>query len=234
MKFAFAAAALAALAAAPLAAAHDHEPTPREALMQALEGYTPGAPVTEAITAPIDAAARALEASAPSPDLAADPTAADGFWVSLFSSQGIVGEVPVAFMTRALPGGGVEAGAATVTAVFQELRVAERFYRNTMLMTAGPDATPILYVADADVTVDAAAPQDLQVRFVRITFAPARAGDTLAEVRAALGLPDGAPLAAEIALTPERPASTSTVTYLDDDLRVNRGRGYVAVLRRVQ
>ena len=71
----------------------------RAALLDAIAAYTPGAPVTDEITASIDAAAKALEeAAGQPPKLAEMKDILTGQWASLFSSQGIVGEIDMAFM----------------------------------------------------------------------------------------------------------------------------------------
>ncbi|MEM8981503.1 MAG: PAP/fibrillin family protein [Pseudomonadota bacterium] len=203
-------------------------------LLTALQAYEPGAPVTDSVLAAIDTAAAALEAAAEPPDLAANPAAAKGIWINRFSSQGIVGEIDLMFMTRALPGGGKPGRKANSLTVVQELDPEKRFYRNLMTMTAGEPAIPLLYIATADLGVAATAPNVLEVAFHTIAFVPARADVTLADVRAALGVAAEAPLSIDVPQDPERPPSTSTVTYLDDDLRINRGKDYIAILQRVR
>lgn len=206
----------------------------KAALLAVIAQIQPGTPPDAATIAAVDRAATRLEATRSPPDLAADPAQLDGVWTNLFSSQGIVGEIDVAFMTRSLPGGGQPGGKARVLNVLQELRVDERFYRNMMFLEAGPTQTPIFYSATADVTVAADRPADLAVRFKRFVFAPARADVDNDAVRRALALPAGAPLALEIPADKLPPASASTVSFVDGDIRINRGKDYVAVLRRVQ
>lgn len=206
----------------------------RTALLAALEGYEPGAPIDPDLAASIDAAAQRLESLVPVPDLAAEPERAQGLWVNLFSTQGVVGELDVAFMTRTLPGGGQEAGEARALTVLQELDIERGFYRNTMTMEVGPERIPMLYLATARLTVASEEPNVLGVLFREITFAPARADVTLGQLRDALGLPADTPLSIQIPITPERQASTSTVTYVDESLRINRGKDYFAVLQRVR
>jgi|GEM_PF-6990026 len=198
-------------------------------LMQLLAAQ-PAASVPDAARkAEIDAAAARLEASAALPDLNVSKAEADGVWMTLYSSQGIFGKIPVAFMTRALPGGGASGGTATVEQVWQEFNLESRFYRNSMLLLAGD--TPIHYIATADVGVAAAKPNDLEVAFHDIVFAPGKAGVSNEDVRAALQLAPETPLSIKV---PARTPSVSSVTYLDGDLRINRGKDYVAVLRKVQ
>lgn len=71
------------------------------------------------------------------------------------------------------------------------------------------------------------------VRFRRIEFLPARAGLTLEQLRTVLELPEGTPLAVGVPLDFSKPGAISEAAYLDDDLRINRGQGCVAMLRKV-
>ena len=205
----------------------------RAALLQALAEYQPGEPPTEAITARIDAAAARLEALAGPPNLRADASLADGLWLTLFSSQGVFGEVDLAFMTRALPGGGVKAGSGRIIQVLQELRPSIGMYRNTAFLEVGEDALPAVHFATADLGVSAEQANMITVRFRRIEFAPTSAEVTPDALREALGLPADAPLVHEIPVMEGVDPSTSTVTYLDDELRINRGKDYIAVLQRL-
>lgn len=202
-------------------------------LLEVIGNYTPGGPVTEELTAAISAAVEELERAAGTPNLIESPEMAAGHWRSLFSSQGIVGEIDVSFMTRALPGGGKKGGVAVSHEVLQELRPEEGFYRNMMVMTAGEDNVPLLHVATAKLGVAPDKPNDLTVQFRRIDFVPGRADVTLAQLRAALQLADDTPLTIELPLEQSR-TSRSTVTYLDDNLRINRGKTYIAILQKVQ
>jgi len=207
----------------------------KAALLVAIAETRPGAPAGPDATARIDAAAAALEAAAGAPpDLRAAPMLADGQWANLFSSQGVVGEIDLKFMTRTLPGGGSKGGTARSLTVLQELRPEERFYRNMMVMEAGEANTPFLYIATADLGISEEKPNDLEVRFKRIEFAPARADVSLDDLRAALNVPAETPLSIAVPQDPARPASISTVTYVDEDLRINRGKDYIAVLRKVR
>ena len=207
----------------------------KAALFEVIDTYEPGAPVSEELTARIDAAAKVLEqAAGQPPELAKMTNMLTGQWASLFSSQGIVGEIDMAFMTRAHPGGGVAGGKATSHMVLQELNPEKRFYRNMMVMSAGENDTQLLHIATADLGLAEDQPNVLEVSFRRIEFVPANAQVNLAQLRAVLDLPEDAHLAIDIPQIPDRPASRSTVSYLDEDLRINRGKSYIAILQKVQ
>lgn len=207
----------------------------KAALLAAVDAYEPGAPVTDEITASIDAAAKVLEeAAGKPPNLSEMKSILRGQWASIFSSQGIVGEIDMAFMTRAHPGGGVSGGKALSHMVLQELNPENRFYRNMMVMSAGEENIPLLHIATADLGLAKDQPNVLEVRFMRIEFVPGRADVTQEQLRDVLGLPADAHLGIDIPQDPARPASRSTVTYVDEELRVNRGKNYIAVLRKVQ
>ncbi len=206
----------------------------RAALLAALAEYRPGAAPDAAMVARIDAAAAALERTAAAPDLRDAAGLATGTWLTRFSSQGVFGDIDIAFMTRALPGGGAAGGKARVEQVLQELDPAKRFYRNTMVLTVGADALPVLYFATADFGVSQARPNDLEVSFRRIEFVAGRAGISQDVLRRALGLADTTPLAIDVPAVPGRGPSVSTVTYLDGQLRINRGKDYIAILEKVR
>lgn len=206
----------------------------KQNLLNVLAQYKAGDPISARLKTSVDAAAKKLEATQPGlVDLNATKDV-DGIWVNLFSTQGILGTVDVAFMTRTLPSGGKSGGSAKIASITQELRPGSRFYRNMMVMTAGEQETPILYVATADLGIAKDKTNDLEVLFHTIAFVPGGADVTLRDVRSALSLPADTPLSIDIPLTPNRKASRSTVTYLDDDLRINRGKNYVAILQKVQ
>ena len=103
-----------------------------------------------------------------------------------------------------------------------------------MVMSAGEDQTPLLHLATAELGIAEDQPNVLLVRFKRIEFVPASAEVDLPKLRSVLGLPADAHLAIDIPYDEKRPPSRSTVTYLDEDLRINRGKNYIAVLRKVQ
>lgn len=218
-------------------AAHSAESPPavaRAALLAALTEYEPGSTPTADITARIDAAAAALERTGPAPDLNARSEQLRGQWLTRFSSQGVFGDVDVSFMTRTLPGGGASGGKAHVEQVLQELQPAKGQYRNTLVLRVGPDNLPALYFATAELGISNARSNDLEVSFRRIEFVPARVDVTPAALRAALGLGAEVPLAIDLPAMPNRPPSLSTVTYLDDGLRINRGKDYIAVLEKLR
>jgi len=126
----------------------------KSALLEVLAGYEPGSQISEALKGRVgDAAAALQQAAGGPPDLLANIEQLSGQWVNLFSSQGVVGEIDVSFMPRALPGGGHAGGKALSKVVLQELRPAENFYRNMMVMTAGEQDTPLLHVATAMVDI---------------------------------------------------------------------------------
>jgi len=207
----------------------------KAALLVAVAAYDPGSPVTDEVTKSIDAAAKVLEeAAGKPPNLSEMHSILRGQWASIFSSQGIVGEIDMAFMTRAHPGGGISGGKALSHMVLQELNPENRFYRNMMVMSAGEDDLPLLHIATADVGLAQDQPNVLEVRFKRIEFVPGRADVTQEQLRAVLGLPEDAHLGIDIPQDPARPASRSTVTYVDEELRINRGKNYIAVLRKIQ
>ncbi|MEM6574999.1 MAG: PAP/fibrillin family protein [Pseudomonadota bacterium] len=208
--------------------------TEKGALLTLLAKHPAGQPVSEAAAAQIDAAASALEAAAPTPQLADQTAAVSGLWTNLYSSQGIVGEIDLKFMTRTFPGGGQKGGKAKSLTVLQELQPDRRFYRNMMNMVTSDGDVPFLYIATADLGISTSVSNDLEVAFHTITFAPASADVSLATLRQALGLAEDSPLSISVPQDPNRPPSTSRVTYLDDDLRINRGKDYVAILRKVQ
>jgi hypothetical protein len=220
------------ISTAALADAHDTDAA-KAALLQALASYAPGDPPSEAMTREIDIAAARLEALAGPPDLQADASLADGLWLTLFSSQGVFGEVDLSFMTRALPGGGVNAGSGRIVQVLQELRPAIGMYRNTAFLEVGEDKLPAVHFATAELGISAERSNDITVRFRRIEFAPTSATVSPDALRAALGLPADAPLVHKIPVMEDVPPSTSTVTFLDEELRINRGKDYIAVLRRL-
>ncbi len=208
--------------------------TEKAALLALLEAHPAGQPVSEAVAARIDEAASALEATAPTPALVDQIATVSGLWTNLYSSQGIVGEIDLKFMTRTLPGGGQKGGKARSLTVLQELLPEQRFYRNMMNMVTSDGEVPFLYIATADLGLSTSVGNDLEVAFHTITFAPASADVSLSQLRQALGLAEDSPLSISVPQDPKRPPSTSRVTYLDEDLRINRGKDYVAILRKVR
>ncbi len=224
------------LAALPGAAfsAEPPQAAARAVLLAALTEYEPGSTPTADITAKIDAAAAALERTVPAPDLNARGEQLTGQWLTRFSSQGVFGDVDVSFMTRTLPGGGASGGKARVEQVLQELQPAKGMYRNMLVLRVGPDSLPALYSATAELGISKTRSNDLEVSFRHIEFVPARVDVTPDALRKALGLGAEVPLAIDVPTTPVRPPSLSTVTYLDDSLRINRGKDYIAVLEKLR
>ena len=237
-RFAFLAPILVGLALAGTATAEeDAVAAAKSALFEVLGDYEPGGLFSDELADRIDAAAANLEQAAGGPpDLRAAVDQLAGQWINLFSSQGIVGEIDVSFMTRNLPGGGHSGGKARSQAVIQELRPATNFYRNTLIMAAGPAQVPLMHMATATFDISDEAPNLMEVRFHQVDFVPGRADVTLAQVRESLGLSSETPLAVEVPVDLSQPAPTSAVTYLDDDLRINRGTksDYVAILRKLR
>lgn len=190
----------------------------KAALIKALSEYTLGDPITKDITASIDAAAVALEqAAGDTPKLTEMTKILTGQWESVFSSQ------------AAHPG-----SKTTAHIVLQELNPEKDFYRDMTVMSAGENKTPLLHIATADLGLAKDLPNVLEVRFHRVEFVPARADVSMKHLRSVLGLPEDARLSVDISDDSNRPVSRLTVTFVDEDLRINRGDDYIAVLRKIQ
>ena len=190
----------------------------KAALIKALSEYTLGDPITKDITASIDAAAVALEqAAGDTPKLTEMTKILTGQWESVFSSQ------------AAHPG-----SKTTAHIVLQELNPEKDFYRDMTVMSAGENKTPLLHIATADLGLAKDLPNVLEVRFHRVEFVPARADVSMKHLRSVLGLPEDARLSVDISDDSNRPVSRLTVTFVDEDLRINRGNDYIAVLRKIQ
>lgn len=190
----------------------------KAALIKALSEYTLGDPITKDITASIDAAAVALEqAAGDTPKLTEMTKILTGQWESVFSSQ------------AAHPG-----SKTTAHIVLQELNPEKDFYRDMTVMSAGENKTPLLHIATADLGLAKDLPNVLEVRFHRVEFVPARADVNMKHLRSVLGLPEDARLSVDISDDSNRPVSRLTVTFVDEDLRINRGNDYIAVLRKIQ
>jgi hypothetical protein len=198
----------------------------KAALLAAVAAYEPGTPVTPQQDRRVDAAAAALEALAGTPDLAADPSVVDGTWIALYHTHDLLHRVDVGFMSGRLYAPLTVRAMATT----QELWPKRSFYRNRMVLET-PGGVPLIYTATARLALSAEAPNVLEVTFERFEFAPGAASVSQADLRESLGLATDTPLAIEVA---EPRTSTSTVTYVDEDLRVNRGRDYIAVMRKLQ
>ena len=190
----------------------------KAALIKALSEYTLGDPITKDITASIDAAAVALEqAAGDTPKLTEMTKILTGQWESVFSSQ------------AAHPG-----SKTTAHIGLQELNPEKGFYRDMTVMSAGENKTPLLHIATADLGLAKDLPNVLEVRFHRVEFVPARADVSMKHLRTVLGLPEDARLSVDISDDSNRPVSRLTVTFVDEDLRINRGNDYIAVLRKIQ
>ena len=190
----------------------------KAALIKALSEYTLGDPITKDVTASIDAAAVALEqAAGDTPNLTEMTKILTGQWESVFSSQ------------AAHPG-----SKTTAHIVLQELNPEKDFYRDMTVMSAGENKTPLLHIATADLGLAKDLPNVLEVRFHRVEFVPARADVSMKHLRSVLGLPEDARLSVDISDDSNRPVSRLTVTFVDEDLRINRGNDYIAVLRKIQ
>lgn len=190
----------------------------KAALIKVLSEYTLGDPITKDITASIDAAAIALEqAAGDTPKLTEMTKILTGQWESVFSSQ------------AAHPG-----SKTTAHIVLQELNPEKDFYRDMTVMSAGENKTPLLHIATADLGLAKDLPNVLEVRFHRVEFVPARADVSMKHLRTVLGLPEDARLSVDISDDSNRPVSRLTVTFVDEDLRINRGNDYIAVFRKIQ
>ena len=190
--------------------------------------YRPGTPVDPALDARVRSAVDALERAAGAPpDVAANPASVDGVWLCVYDTRDLL---HVAGM-RIMSGGRYPDAKIPARTTIQELRPAQGWYRNTVVLAAGPQQIPVNYEATAKLSLDPAAPNVFRVQFERLAFVPADARHDAAAVRAALGLPADAPLVIDV---PPGPASPSTVVYVDDAVRINRGKAYVSVLKRLR
>lgn len=199
----------------------------KAALLAATAAYTPGRAVTKNEDEAVKAAAAALEACVPAPDLRADAMALDGVWLCVFDTRDLLFATgDMARMTNnALP-----AQIIPIRTTFQELRPAAGFYRNTMVMEAGEARLTFLYQSTATFAIAPDAGNRLQVSFVSTALVPACARTSPQMLREALRAPPSMPLSWT---TPPIGPFPSTVSYLDEDLRINRGADYISVLRRL-
>jgi pimeloyl-ACP methyl ester carboxylesterase len=196
-------------------------------LLEEIAHYQPGTPVTPARDDAVKTAAAALEAAAGAPDLIAAPHLIDGVWVSMFDSRDLLHQANMKVMSV----GALPEQFVPIRTTFQELRPAFNFYRNTMVMEAGPQRLAFNYISTARFEIKPDAPNVFQVFFTTTSFVPADARISADELRAALGMPAG--MALDVTMAPRGPFP-SIVTYADDELRINRGESYVAVLRRLR
>lgn len=196
-------------------------------LLEVVAEYRPGTRVTPELDTRIRAAADLLEAmSGGAPDIRGRPALVDGVWVCLYDSRDLLHEAGM----RIMSGGLYPDARIPATSTLQILQPAQNYYRNVVLLAAGPQRIPVIYDATAQLGFDEKASNVFRVKFTRLAFLPGDARYGEADVRRALGLPDGAALVIDV---PPGPASPSTVTYVDGDLRINRGKGYIAVMRRL-
>jgi hypothetical protein len=199
----------------------------RARLLATIAEYAPGTRVAPELDARVRAAADQLEATAAGPpDIKANPALVDGMWICLFDSRDLLHEAGM----RIMSGGLYPEARIPALSTIQVLTPAKNYYRNVVLLAAGPQRIPVIYDATAQLGFDDQATNVFRVKFERLAFLPADARHGEADVRRALGLPDGAALVIDV---PPGPASPSTVTYLDEELRINRGKGYIAVMRRL-
>jgi hypothetical protein len=199
----------------------------KRALVAAVASYTPGTAVTPALDAQVKALAASLESAAGAkPDLVSNPELVHGIWVCTFDSRDLLHVAGMKIMT----GGRYPDAKIPARATVQELAPSRGFYRNTVMLAAGADAIPVNYEATAELSIDSTARNVFRVKFTQLAFVPGDARYDAAAVRTALGLPADAPLVMQV---PAGPASPSEVTYVDADLRINRGKDYISVLRRL-
>jgi hypothetical protein len=198
----------------------------KQALLEVIAGYEPGTMVTPRLDEAVKAAALLLENQTPVPDLLANPALVDGVWLCVFDSRDLLHQANLAVMT----GGILPAQMIPILTTFQELRPALNFYRNTMVMRAGPEALLFNYISTAEFVVTPDAPNVFQVSFTTTSMVPADASISPDDLRDALGMAPNTPLSFG---GPPRGPFPSIVTYADRDLRINRGDTYISVLRRL-
>ena len=187
-------------------------------LFEALANYTLGDTITTEITESIDAAVVKLEQAAGEPPKLTDMTEIlTGQWASLFSSQ-----------TWGNHGGGDSR--LTTQMALQELNLEKSFYRNMKIMNAGE--IPLLHISTAELSLAKDVPNVFELWFNHVEFVPARADVDLKELRSVLGLSEDAKLAVYMP-SDAQTKSRSTVTFVDKDLRINRGKDSLEVLRKI-
>jgi hypothetical protein len=192
--------------------------------------YEPGTPVTPEMDAKVSEAAKALEEAAGVPDLNAQATTLDGTWLNIYDTRNLAYQVNLKFMS----GGVFPDTLVPVRMTTQELRPSAGFYRNTMIMEAGAEKVPFHYIATAGLGVNADKANVVDVSFKSFEFVPSDARYSGDDLRAALQLEPDTPL---VLTMPEGgPPSNSIVTYLDDELRINRGATtpYIAVMKKLK
>ncbi len=199
-------------------------------LLDVVAEYEPGTPITPEMDAKVSKAARALEEVAGAVDLNAQSDSLDGMWLSLYDTRNLHYQVDLKFMS----GGVFPEKLVPVRMTTQELRPGVGFYRNTMIMQAGEAKVPFHYLATAQFGVNADTANVVDVSFQTFEFVPSDAHHSTDDLRAALGLAADTPLV--LTMPDGIPPANSTVTYLDNDLRINRGTTtpYVAVNRKLK
>lgn len=199
-------------------------------LLDVVAEYEPGTPVTPEMDAKVSDAARSLEEAVGTIDLNAQAKTLDGMWLSLYDTRNLQYQVDLKFMS----GGIFPEKMVPVRMTTQELRPEEGFYRNTMIMEAGDAKVSFHYIATAEFGVNADIANVVDVSFQTFEFVPSDAHYSTEDLRAALGLTQDTPLV--LTMPAGIPPANSTVTYLDNDLRINRGTTtpYVSVNRKLQ
>jgi hypothetical protein len=198
----------------------------KQALLDVIARYEPGTAVTPDLDEAVKAAALLLENQTPVPDLVANPALVDGVWLCVFDSRDLLYQANLAVMTAGM----LPAQMIPILTTFQELRPAFNFYRNTMVMRAGPEALLFNYISTAEFVVTPDAPNVFQVSFTTTSMVPADASISPDDLRDALGMAPNTLLSFG---GPPRGPFPSIVTYADNDLRINRGDTYISVLRRL-
>jgi hypothetical protein len=198
----------------------------KKILLNVVGRYEAGTPVTAILDEAVKRAARSLEDEIGPPDLVANPALVDGVWMCVFDSRDLLHQANLAVMT----GGALPAKMIPVLTTFQELRPAENFYRNTMVMRAGAQGLLFNYISSAAFTIAPEAPNVFQVSFTTTSMVPADARISPQSLREALELPESMPLSFG---GPPRGPFPSIVSYADEHLRINRGETYISVLQRL-
>jgi hypothetical protein len=196
-------------------------------LLAVIASHPPDRPVTSEIDVAIKAAALKLETLAGVPNVAAEPSLVEGIWMCVYDTRDLLNAAGMKIMS----GGLYPDAKIPARATIQELHPARGLYRNTVALLAGPNKIAVSYEATATLAIDPATPNLFRVKFEQLAFIPTDARYSQDDVRAALGLAASAPLVIKV---PPGPASPSEVSYVDADLRINRGKTYISVLRRLR
>jgi hypothetical protein len=196
-------------------------------LLAAIATHPSDRPVTPEIDATIKARALELETLAGVPNVAAEPALVEGIWICIYDTRDLLNAAGMKIMS----GGQYPDARIPARATIQELHPARGLYRNTVALQAGPNKIAVNYEATATLAIEPATPNVFRVKFEQLAFIPTDARYSQDDVRAALGLAAGAPLVIKV---PPGPASPSEVSYVDADLRINRGKTYISVLQRLR